>query len=142
MRPFGTQNSRSGRSPKRLYSRDDRPDWRRDPSRVSGPSVDVVCAEPESLKVVAAIAQAGRSAFYEQNANAIVDRIIPMLLPKDVVVIFGNSGFDNIHEKPFPAIRPRNAASIVTKMASEAILGKGLRVYHSVQNSLDLSVML
>ena len=46
-----------------------------------------------------AIAQAGRPAFYEQNANAIVDRIIPMLRPKDVVVVFSNGGFDDIHKK-------------------------------------------
>ena len=50
-------------------------------------------------KVVAAIAKAGRPAFYEQNADAIVDRIVPMLRPKDVVVVFSNGGFDNIHEK-------------------------------------------
>jgi UDP-N-acetylmuramate: L-alanyl-gamma-D-glutamyl-meso-diaminopimelate ligase len=53
--------------------------------------------QPE--KVVAAIAKAGRPAFYEQNADTIVDRIVPMLRPKDVVVIFSNGGFDNIHEK-------------------------------------------
>jgi UDP-N-acetylmuramate-alanine ligase len=28
-----------------------------------------------------------------------VDRIVPMLRPKDVVVVFSNGGFDNIHEK-------------------------------------------
>jgi UDP-N-acetylmuramate: L-alanyl-gamma-D-glutamyl-meso-diaminopimelate ligase len=50
-------------------------------------------------RVVAAIAHAGRPAFYEENANAIVDRIVPMLQPKDVVVVFSNGGFDNIHEK-------------------------------------------
>jgi len=50
-------------------------------------------------RVVAAIAEAGRPAFYEQNANAIVDRIIPMLRPKDVVVVFSNGGFDDIHKK-------------------------------------------
>jgi len=50
-------------------------------------------------KVVAAIAKAGLPAFYEQNADTIVDRIIPMLQPKDVVVVFSNGGFDNIHEK-------------------------------------------
>src|SRR6266478_4142281 len=58
--------------------------------------------ENERLKperVVAAIAKAGRPAFYEQNADTIVDRIIPMLRPKDVVVVFSNGGFDNIHEK-------------------------------------------
>jgi UDP-N-acetylmuramate: L-alanyl-gamma-D-glutamyl-meso-diaminopimelate ligase len=50
-------------------------------------------------KVVAAIAKAGRPAFYERNADTIVDRILPMLQPKDVVVVFSNGGFDNIHEK-------------------------------------------
>src|SRR6184192_2002553 len=50
-------------------------------------------------RVVAAIAKAGRPAFYEQNAEAIVDRIVPMLRSKDVVVVFSNGGFDNIHEK-------------------------------------------
>jgi len=58
--------------------------------------------EPERLNpegVVAAIAKAGRPAFYEHNADAIVDRIVPVLRPKDVVVVFSNGGFDNIHEK-------------------------------------------
>ncbi len=49
--------------------------------------------------VVDAIAKAGRAAFYEKNAAAIVDRIVPMLRAKDVVVVFSNGGFDNIHEK-------------------------------------------
>jgi UDP-N-acetylmuramate: L-alanyl-gamma-D-glutamyl-meso-diaminopimelate ligase len=58
---------------------------------------------PES--VVAAIAKAGRPAFYEQNADAIVDRIVPMLLPNDVVAVFSNGGFDNIHEKLLTRLR-------------------------------------
>jgi UDP-N-acetylmuramate: L-alanyl-gamma-D-glutamyl-meso-diaminopimelate ligase len=49
--------------------------------------------------VVAAIAKAGHPAFYEKNADAIVDRIEPMLRPKDIVAVFSNGGFDNIHEK-------------------------------------------
>jgi len=49
--------------------------------------------------VVAAIAKAGHPAFYEKNADAIVDRIAPMLRPKDIVAVFSNGGFDNIHEK-------------------------------------------
>jgi UDP-N-acetylmuramate: L-alanyl-gamma-D-glutamyl-meso-diaminopimelate ligase len=56
-------------------------------------------------RVVAAIAKAGRPAFYEQNAEAIVDRIVPMLRPKDVVVVFSNGGFDNIHEKLLARLR-------------------------------------
>ena len=49
--------------------------------------------------VVDAIAKAGHPAFYEKNAAAILDRIVPMLKAKDVVVIFSNGGFDNIHQK-------------------------------------------
>jgi UDP-N-acetylmuramate: L-alanyl-gamma-D-glutamyl-meso-diaminopimelate ligase len=49
--------------------------------------------------VVDAIAKAGLPAFYEENAAAIVDRLVPMLKAKDVVVVFSNGGFDNIHEK-------------------------------------------
>jgi UDP-N-acetylmuramate: L-alanyl-gamma-D-glutamyl-meso-diaminopimelate ligase len=49
--------------------------------------------------VVQEIADSGRPAFYEPNAEAIVERITPMLQPKDVVVVFSNGGFDNIHEK-------------------------------------------
>ena len=49
--------------------------------------------------VVDAISKAGRPAFYEKNADSIVDRIAPMLQPKDVVVVFSNGGFDNIHDK-------------------------------------------
>src|SRR5262245_18356398 len=56
-------------------------------------------------RVVAAIAKAGRPAFYERNADAIVDRIIPMLRPKDVVAVFSNGGFDNIHEKLLARLR-------------------------------------
>src|SRR5881296_397785 len=56
-------------------------------------------------KVVAAIAEAGRPAFYEQNANAIVDRIVSMVQPKDVIVVFSNGGFDNIHEKLLMRLR-------------------------------------
>ncbi|HEY7000572.1 MAG TPA: UDP-N-acetylmuramate:L-alanyl-gamma-D-glutamyl-meso-diaminopimelate ligase [Candidatus Udaeobacter sp.] len=56
-------------------------------------------------RVVAAIAQAGRPAFYEKNADAIVDRILPMLRPNDVVAVFSNGGFDNIHEKLLGRLR-------------------------------------
>jgi UDP-N-acetylmuramate: L-alanyl-gamma-D-glutamyl-meso-diaminopimelate ligase len=49
--------------------------------------------------VIDAIGSDGRPAFYEKNADAIVTRIVPMLQPKDVVVVFSNGGFDGIHEK-------------------------------------------
>jgi len=56
-------------------------------------------------RVVAAIAKSGRPAFYERNADAIADRIVPMLRPKDVVIVFSNGGFDNIHEKLLARLR-------------------------------------
>jgi UDP-N-acetylmuramate: L-alanyl-gamma-D-glutamyl-meso-diaminopimelate ligase len=49
--------------------------------------------------VVEAIGRDGRPAFYEENADAIVNRIIPMLQANDVVTVFSNGGFDRIHEK-------------------------------------------
>src|SRR5213080_1454053 len=59
----------------------------------------------DAERVVAAIARAGRPAFYEQNADAIAERIVPLLQPKDVVVVFSNGGFDNIHEKLLAQLR-------------------------------------
>src|SRR5690242_16979274 len=55
--------------------------------------------------VVKAISSNGRPAFYEKNADSIVDRIVPMLKEKDVVAVFSNGGFDNIHEKLLGALK-------------------------------------
>jgi UDP-N-acetylmuramate: L-alanyl-gamma-D-glutamyl-meso-diaminopimelate ligase len=55
--------------------------------------------------VVKEIARDQRPAFYEKDANAIVDRIVPMLQPNDVVTVFSNGGFDNIHEKLLTRLR-------------------------------------
>ncbi|MEO7165641.1 MAG: UDP-N-acetylmuramate:L-alanyl-gamma-D-glutamyl-meso-diaminopimelate ligase [Chthoniobacterales bacterium] len=55
--------------------------------------------------VVEAIAAAGRMAFYERDAAAIVERIVPLLQPNDVVTIFSNGGFDGIHEKLLTQLR-------------------------------------
>ena len=49
--------------------------------------------------VVAAIAQGRSAGILRKNADAIVNRIVPMLKPNDVVVVFSNGGFDGIHEK-------------------------------------------
>ena len=57
--------------------------------------------------VVDAISSDGRPAFYEKNADAIVDRIVPMLQPKDIVAVFSNGGFDNIHEKLLARLREK-----------------------------------
>jgi UDP-N-acetylmuramate: L-alanyl-gamma-D-glutamyl-meso-diaminopimelate ligase len=58
---------------------------------------------PEAM--VAAIGSDGRPAFYEENAAAIVDRIVPMLQTNDVVTVFSNGGFDRIHEKLLARLR-------------------------------------
>ena len=55
--------------------------------------------------VVDAIADADRPAFYEKNADAIVDRIVPMLRANDIVTVFSNGGFDGIHEKLLVRLR-------------------------------------
>jgi len=55
--------------------------------------------------VVEAIAKSGRPAFYEANADAIIDRIAPMLKSQHVVIVFSNGGFDNIHEKLLARLR-------------------------------------
>ncbi len=49
--------------------------------------------------VVQAIADSGRPAFYEKDAAHIVERLLPLVRPKDIVVVFSNGGFDGIHEK-------------------------------------------
>jgi UDP-N-acetylmuramate: L-alanyl-gamma-D-glutamyl-meso-diaminopimelate ligase len=55
--------------------------------------------------VVDLIARSGKPAFYEKNADAIVDLIVPKLKPNDIVVVFSNGGFDNIHEKLLARLR-------------------------------------
>lgn len=41
----------------------------------------------------------GRPAFYEPNADAVVDRLATEALDGDVLVVFSNGGFDGIHQK-------------------------------------------
>ena len=53
--------------------------------------------DPEA--VVGALAAAGRTGLYERDAAAIIERILPLLQPNDIVTVFSNGGFDGIHEK-------------------------------------------
>jgi len=65
-------------------------------------------AEDERLNpeaVVAAIAASGRPSFYEPDAAHIVDRLVPLLQPNDIVVAFSNGGFDGIHEQILARLR-------------------------------------
>ncbi len=59
--------------------------------------------DPAAL--VKAIAHDGRPAYYEHDADAIVNRLVPMLQPKDLVAVFSNGGFDQIHEKLLAKLR-------------------------------------
>jgi len=54
--------------------------------------------------VVAAIAESGRPAYYEPDVPHIVERLVPLLKPKDIVAVFSNGGFDGIHEKLLAAL--------------------------------------
>jgi UDP-N-acetylmuramate: L-alanyl-gamma-D-glutamyl-meso-diaminopimelate ligase len=55
--------------------------------------------------VVEAIEAAGKPAFYQPDATAIIQRIVPLLQPHDVVTIFSNGGFDGIHAKLLAALK-------------------------------------
>ncbi len=50
-------------------------------------------------RVVADIAAQGKPAFYEPGVTEIIARLRPLLQAQDVVVIFSNGGFDNIHKR-------------------------------------------
>jgi UDP-N-acetylmuramate: L-alanyl-gamma-D-glutamyl-meso-diaminopimelate ligase len=54
--------------------------------------------------VVRTIADSGRPAFYELDVAHIIERLVPLLKAKDVVVIFSNGGFDGIHGKLLAAL--------------------------------------
>ena len=55
--------------------------------------------------VIAALAESGRPAFYELDAAHIVDRLVPLTRPNDIVAVFSNGGFDGIHEKILERLR-------------------------------------
>jgi UDP-N-acetylmuramate: L-alanyl-gamma-D-glutamyl-meso-diaminopimelate ligase len=58
--------------------------------------------DPEA--VVRSIADSGRPAFYEPDVAHIIDRLVPMLKAKDVVVVFSNGGFEGIHGRLLAAL--------------------------------------
>ena len=59
----------------------------------------------DAEEVVASIGEEGKPAFYEPDAAAIVEKLVPLLQPNDVVTVFSNGGFDQIHEKLLAALR-------------------------------------
>lgn len=50
-------------------------------------------------KVVEDLRRGGKEAFYEPGVDAIVERIAQLVSPGDVVAVFSNGGFDNIHTR-------------------------------------------
>lgn len=67
-------------------------------------------AENERLnpeKVVADLRRAGKPAFYESDTADIIGRVTELASPGDVVVVFSNGGFDNIHERLLEALGAR-----------------------------------
>jgi UDP-N-acetylmuramate: L-alanyl-gamma-D-glutamyl-meso-diaminopimelate ligase len=50
-------------------------------------------------KVVEEIQATGKPAFYEPGVDEIIERLKPLVKAPDVVVVFSNGGFDNIHRR-------------------------------------------
>lgn len=50
-------------------------------------------------RVVAEIAAKGKPAFYENDVSGIIARIKPLVAENDIIVVFSNGGFDNIHQR-------------------------------------------
>jgi UDP-N-acetylmuramate: L-alanyl-gamma-D-glutamyl-meso-diaminopimelate ligase len=50
-------------------------------------------------RVIADIASSGKPAFYEPTADDIIEKLRPLTRSGDIVVVFSNGGFDNIHQK-------------------------------------------
>jgi UDP-N-acetylmuramate: L-alanyl-gamma-D-glutamyl-meso-diaminopimelate ligase len=58
--------------------------------------------DPE--KVVSDLRRAGKAAFYEADTAAIIHRAVGLAGRGDVIVVFSNGGFDNIHSKLLEAL--------------------------------------
>jgi len=55
-------------------------------------------------RVVEDLRRAGKEAFYEPDVTSIVERLGGLARPGDVVVVFSNGGFDNIHARLLEAL--------------------------------------
>lgn len=67
-------------------------------------------AENERLnpeRVVEDLRRAGKEAFYEDDTAAIVERVTALAAAGDVIAVFSNGGFDNIHTKLLEALGRR-----------------------------------
>lgn len=61
--------------------------------------------DPE--KVISDLARSGKIAHYAPGAPEIIDALLPLLEFGDVIVVFSNGGFDNIHEQLLARLRQR-----------------------------------
>ena len=59
-------------------------------------------------KVVSDLKAAGKQAFYEPATAAIIDRVSGLAGKGDVIVVFSNGGFDNIHAKLLEALMAKS----------------------------------
>jgi len=55
-------------------------------------------------QVVADIAATGKPAFYEPDVEQIISRVKGLAKPGDVIAVFSNGGFDNIHARLLAAL--------------------------------------
>ena len=55
-------------------------------------------------RVVEAIREQGKAAFYEDGTGAIIDRVKTLAQSGDTIVVFSNGGFDGIHTKLLKAL--------------------------------------
>ena len=58
--------------------------------------------DPE--KVVRGLREKGKEAFHCTNADAVVEKISPLLRPGDLVLVMSSGGFDGIHRKLLKAL--------------------------------------
>jgi UDP-N-acetylmuramate: L-alanyl-gamma-D-glutamyl-meso-diaminopimelate ligase len=54
--------------------------------------------------VVADIAATGKPAFYEPDVEQIIGRVKGLAREGDIVVVFSNGGFENIHSRLLAAL--------------------------------------
>ena len=75
-------------------------------------SADIICIrKPSMLKkippgqrisseqLVGDLKSKGKDARYFQDTDAIIDFLVQIAKPKDLILIMSNGGFDNIHER-------------------------------------------
>ena len=58
-------------------------------------------------KVVSDLKAAGKQAFYEPDTASIIERLTGLSGKGDVIVVFSNGGFDDIHAKLLEALKAK-----------------------------------